>query len=284
MKWLQTVFLLLLVFNSLCMPAQAEQRFAVREPVLLVYKEVRGQALKLALHQPRGSQDLRPAVLLLHGGGWTEGNYQWTYDDARRLAALGLVAISVEYRLSSQQLTPLDAMQDVCDAYNWVIGHAQDLNIDTQQIIGHGVSAGAHLVSSLSTVGCGDEHQRVSLAALLLWSPAIDLADDDFFAELLPGGVHAADLSPAEHIYADISPVFIVQGDSDTETPLPGAQEFCGRIQQFNQICEMARYADRGHLLTKNLKRQVGSYRVDKKAYGDALNRQEIFLRTYVLK
>ena len=79
-------------------------------PDIRTYKAVAGTELKLHMFRPSGSATARPAMIVLHGGGWNAGSPEWTYERARRYAARGMVAIGVQYRLSDfKTITPLDA-------------------------------------------------------------------------------------------------------------------------------------------------------------------------------
>ncbi len=283
MKYLNvrhTICFILLTFISSWFNLSIAESYAVRKPVILEYKKTDEEALIFVIHEPRGFEKQRAAVLLLHGGGWTEGKPLWTFDDAEQLASMGLVSVSVEYRLSNRQVTPIEAMIDVCDAYYYLVNHAKELKLDPDRILAHGVSAGGHLVSSLVTIGCGNLGPRPKLRALLLWSPGLDLANNEYFERLLRGRSGAAQLSPLENIQADIPPVFIVQGERDSQTPLVGAERFCRRVVEFQQRCELAVYPNLGHLLSKILIWQVGPYWVDKEAKQDAIEKQTAFIQS----
>src|SRR5689334_12346121 len=70
----------------------------------VVYGEVDGQKLLLDVHLPGGKRvdpkgTLRPAMVLLHGGGWKMGSKADFHEAAALLASRGVVAFSVEYRL-----------------------------------------------------------------------------------------------------------------------------------------------------------------------------------------
>ncbi len=153
------------------------------------YRKVGTHVLSAYVFPPAGASRQMPAILLFHGGGWQSGNPEWTFSAARRFAALGLVAIAVEYRLSNGKVTPIDALADTCAAFAWVGDHARHLHIDRKKLIGYGVSAGGHLVASAATVGCppAGESGRIQdvPAALILSSPALDMASDRWFASLL---------------------------------------------------------------------------------------------------
>jgi acetyl esterase/lipase len=90
---------------------------------------------------------LHPAVILIHGGGWTAGS---NHDGgvsflAPRLAARGWVVFNINYRLVRQGGEFPKDVQDVKDALAWLIVNAKKYRINTRKIIPVGLSAGAHL-------------------------------------------------------------------------------------------------------------------------------------------
>jgi hypothetical protein len=79
------------------------------EPETYTYREVGGQALSAHVFAPTvrsAGDEPTSAVLLFHGGGWSVGSPEWTFDAARRFAAHGMVAIPIRYRLSEGGVTP----------------------------------------------------------------------------------------------------------------------------------------------------------------------------------
>lgn len=89
-----------------------------------------------------------PAVLIIHGGGWRSGNRTQHYPLAQRLAALGYVCFTPEYRLSTEALYPA-AVHDLKAALRWIRAHAADYSIDTSRIATLGFSAGGELAAFL---------------------------------------------------------------------------------------------------------------------------------------
>jgi len=110
-----------------------------------VYKEVNGQQLHFALY----SDDLtiqRPAVLLIHGGGWQYGNYLRTNNWPKLLRDAGYQVISLEYRLASPGAPTWDkAPVDIKDAVAHIKKYAPRLGIQSDRIALLGQSAGGHL-------------------------------------------------------------------------------------------------------------------------------------------
>ena len=220
------------------------------------------------------------AVLLFHGGGWSAGAPEWTFETARRFADAGLVAIAVQYRLSENTVTPIDALDDVCAAFAWARAQSDQLGI-TDRLIGHGVSAGGHLVAATVTVGCPQDRdgQRSGPDVLLLWSPALDLARDGWFRGLLQGQAPVSAYSPVEHVSSSTPPTSIVIGDKDTLTPLSESRRFCDRLLAVGGVCELNVYPGVGHLLTRNLQNQESDFDPDPTARADGIARHIEFLR-----
>lgn len=254
-------------------------------PSIHTYREVDGAALQLYVFMPAGaSRNARvPAILLFHGGGWVAGAPDWTFAGARRYADLGLVAVSVQYRLSDERVTPIDALADVCSAFQWVRAQAATLGVDPHRIAASGVSAGGHLAAAAATIGCGNgegEYGNGGPDALVLWSPAVDVSRDGHFRRLLQGRATVEAYSPVEHVRPRMPPVHIVQGERDTLTPLSGAQRFCEDVKAGGGQCDLVVYPGVGHLLTRNLANQESDYDPDPVARDDGIARQLAFLRS----
>lgn len=91
-----------------------------------------------------------PAVLMVHGGGWTGGSKEAMRPLARALAARGWVVVSTSYRLAGQAPYPA-AVHDVKAAVRWLRAHAAEFGLDPQRVGAVGGSAGGHLVGLVAT-------------------------------------------------------------------------------------------------------------------------------------
>ena len=97
----------------------------------------------------------RTAIIIVHGGGWRTGNKTLHYPLAQRLAALGYVCFTPEYRLSTEALYPA-AVYDIKSAIRWVRKNTVKYNIDGNKIVVAGHSAGGELAAMMgSTNGMG---------------------------------------------------------------------------------------------------------------------------------
>lgn len=255
------------------------QVVAVQEPLTYTYREIDGAALDAFVFPPsaRAAGARSNAILLFHGGGWSAGEPAWTFDAARRFAGLGLVAIAVQYRLSADEITPIEALDDACAALAWARAQHETLGL-TGRVAGYGVSAGGHLIAAAATVGCPDGVEGPD--ALLLWSPAVNVAEDGWFRRMLKGRGRPEDYSPLEHVSPSTPPTSIVQGEKDTLTPLSGARRFCDRVLEAGGVCELNVYEGVGHLLTRNLANQESDFDPDPEARDDGIARHVQFLRT----
>jgi pectinesterase len=117
----------------------------------VAYKQVNSHALNMEFFYPaKVENEAHPAVLLIHGGGWSSGTKSHQEPMAQQLAAHGYVAAVVEYRLSPEAQYPA-AVYDLKSAVRYMRIHATRYGIDTSKIAAYGCSAGAHLASLLGT-------------------------------------------------------------------------------------------------------------------------------------
>lgn len=99
-------------------------------------------------YRPTHTEDL-PAVLYLHGGGFTVGSLDGVDELCRRIAAMAsCVVFSVDYRLAPEHPFPA-ALEDTRAAYDWLVSGAVSLGIDGLRIAVAGDSAGGGLAASL---------------------------------------------------------------------------------------------------------------------------------------
>lgn len=110
----------------------------------------RGQrSLQLDLYLPapatRGRGPLA-AVVLVHGGGWRSGQRSNMAPLAARLAARGIAAAVIDYRLADEARYPA-AIHDVKAALRWMRANSAAHGIDPQRIAVAGGSAGGQVAS-----------------------------------------------------------------------------------------------------------------------------------------
>lgn len=268
----------------------AETRASVPAPALRSLFEVSNQSvpssgtsINLRMHIPASTdKQERAAIVLFHGGGWTEGEAAWMDGLAQQLAAQGMVAVAVEYRLSVAGVTPFDAVADARAAMRWVRREAARLYVDPQRIVALGTSAGAHLAAATAVFEeAGADEISAMPNALILRSPAISLSQSAWFRQLAGGAAQAAALSPDLHLRRGLPPSLLLQGELDTVTPASGAENFCRKMLALANPCQLKLYPGVGHLFTRNLAQQENpDYRaIDQQVSQDAMQTTLTFLR-----
>lgn len=113
----------------------------------IVYCQRGSRKLLLDVFSPaQKTKNKRAAILIIHGGGWRSGDRSLHYALAQRLAALGYVCITPEYRLSTEALYPA-AIHDIKAAIRWMRKNADKYQVDTNMIVASGHSAGGELAA-----------------------------------------------------------------------------------------------------------------------------------------
>ena len=200
-----------------------------------------------------------PAILFLHGGGWTGGYRQIYHYYCTKFAEHGYVVATASYRLAGEAPFPA-AVEDVKCAVRWLRANAKKLGIDPDKIAVAGGSAGGHLAMMIgysSDVpelegkgGNADTSSRVQ-AVVDLYGPT-DLTDD--FAKSrgevkrFMGGKtfdEATDAyrlaSPVTHVTKDDPPTLILHGSIDSTVPIHQAELLVEKLKNVGVVCEYDR-------------------------------------------
>lgn len=213
---------------------------------------------------PRSANaELRPAALLVHGGGWQNRTPRDMAGIAEQLAARGYVTLNIEHRFAPEHRFPAQ-LHDLQQAMAWLHDNAEAWRVDTDRIVGVGFSSGAHLVSLLALAGAegplaephGGDHAR--LAAVLAGGIPSDLfkfPDGRLVVEFL-GGTRAevpeqyALASPARQINGQPPPFFLFHGTWDRLVPLDHSTDFQRALVESGGEAELYLQHGRGHFLS----------------------------------
>ncbi len=115
----------------------------------LVYKELGDRKLHLDAYI-NSDKTLKPAVILIHGGGWKSGNKSLMEPLAQHIAAQGYACFTVEYRLSLEASFPAGIL-DVKRAIQFVKANANRFSMDTTKVAVLGCSAGGQMAALIGT-------------------------------------------------------------------------------------------------------------------------------------
>lgn len=116
------------------------------------YREGDSRSWVMDMAEPENfGPEIRPVVVLIHGGGWRMGSKQERPFRSMLLhyANLGYVTVSLDYRLDGEAPFPA-CIADVKNAVRWIKANAARLRIDPERIGAYGHSAGGHLAVMLA--------------------------------------------------------------------------------------------------------------------------------------
>jgi len=200
----------------------------------LVYGEVAGARLQLDLYPAEKGEGPRPALVMIHGGGWRAGSKEAYAGVAPRFTREGITVFSVGYRLAPAHRYPAQ-VDDVQRAVRWIRSKATEFGIDPARLGAMGHSAGGHLAQMLGVRDTRDN----SDPALANYSSRVQcvvnvFGPTDLTSPHLPastGSILANFLGKtrdeAPEIYRDASPLTFVDRNSaptlfchGTEDPL----------------------------------------------------------------
>jgi acetyl esterase/lipase len=226
----------------------------------LRYREgsVKDWVLDLAMQKDYAGKP-RPAIVIIHGGGWLEGDKSSFSTPNNRppgniidFAQLGFVAMTINYRLSGQAPFPA-ALHDCKCAVRWLRANAKKYQVDPELIGAWGNSAGGHLALLLGMVGGNPElegegpYQEYSSAvqAVVSDSGPIDLLYQHEHNQIRsaivqfmhgdPSGPRATDYrraSPINYISPHTPPLMLIYGGADTHVGVETADRFVIALNQ----------------------------------------------------
>ncbi len=132
---------------------------------------------------PANNTQPKPAIIVVHGGGWLKGDKTKFRALALALASRGYLAMAIEYRLGGEAKFPA-AMHDCSAAVRFLRSQAKRFHVDPDRIGAVGGSAGGHLVGLMATGwkqkalrgddGHGDHATRLQAAIVMAGPMQID--------------------------------------------------------------------------------------------------------------
>jgi acetyl esterase/lipase len=194
-----------------------------------------------------------PVLLQVPGGAWTSGNKRGqAHPLMSRLAELGWICVSINYRLSPRATWP-DHIVDVKRSIAWVRAHIGEYGGDPDFIAITGGSAGGHL-SSLAALtpndprfqpGFEDADTRVQAAVPFYGVYDFTRTDHALHATMVPFmeklvvKQKRADFpesfrasSSISYVNADAPPFFVLHGRNDAFIPVEQARSFVARLRE----------------------------------------------------
>lgn len=226
----------------------------------IVYGTAGEESLFLDACVPEG-RDLHPAVILIHGGGWSGGDKKDMEFLYKPLSEAGFVWFSINYRLAPQHCWPA-CFEDVRTAIRWVRDNAAAYRADAGRIALIGYSAGGHL-ACLAAVQA-DQTERVQ-AVVGIAPPTDHEADSERRGRLSPSMQKLLDrpgeisddartmlqrISPIQYVNAGLPPFLLLHGTEDNSVPYSQSVNFKAKLDHYCAPCEIITIEGAGHRIT----------------------------------
>ena len=193
-----------------------------------------------------------PVIFHVHGGGWDSGNKSDPNTAIGFWLDRGYAFVSVQYRFPSLSpgATINDLLDDVEDAWKYIVANADNLGIDPENIIFYGDSAGGHLATTVAyRVNDPSIRGVINLFGATEWEFYVNSGrtklEDLFFKNLIPAD---ATREEARQLYVEVSastyvnrnspPTLTIHGESDSIVPIE-VSEHLHSVLRANNVDEL---------------------------------------------
>jgi acetyl esterase/lipase len=211
-----------------------------------------------------------PAVLWIHGGGWSGGSHKG--NPTENLALKGYFTASIEYRLSGEAKWPAQ-IEDCKLAVRWLRANALKYHVNPDKIGCWGSSAGGHLVACLGTMGDqaqyeghgGYEGVSSKVQAVVDFCGPTDFREGSAGIQGASGDREAPGLlglfggpfkektelwkqgSPIGYVNKGDPPFLMVHGDKDKTVPHEQSEKLLAALQKAGVTAELLTVTRGGH-------------------------------------
>jgi acetyl esterase/lipase len=242
----------------------------------VTYGKAGDTELKLDLARPQGNGPF-PAIVFIHGGGWSGGNRQMYRGQIQEAAQRGYVAATISYRLmkygeAKKETTTADPIfpaqiHDAKAAIRWVRANAERYHVDPNRIGVTGASAGGHLsllvgltdpASGLEGDSGNPEQSSRVQAVVNVFGPTdmvfcYEKSSVAWIFRLFLGGTptEAAErykaASPLNYVSKDDPPVLTLHGDQDALVPVEQAKRLDEKMKAVGASHTLMVFEGQGH-------------------------------------
>ena len=234
------------------------------------------------LYLPDAPKTRRPAVVVIHGGGWVSGSRHGNDYLCNLLAARGVVVLNIDYRLADKALPDTRWPAQLVDAQlavRFLRAHAAEYAVDPARIGALGDSSGAQLavfLGELPRITAGDEaalypNQRPDVKAVVDQFGPMDLPSmgtygvgsvEAMFGTTTPPPADLLTASPIPTVTAHAAPVYIIHGQSDRVVPFDASRQLVDALKAHHVPVELVPY-DGDHAYGGVSPEQIGKLQAD---------------------
>jgi acetyl esterase/lipase len=211
----------------------------------ILYKSDKDTSLTLNYYKS-AAIGKRPCVVVIHGGSWSGGDSRQLPELNSVLVKAGYQIASVNYRLAPEYLYPAP-VEDTRLAINYLKDHANELMIDTSQLVLLGRSAGGQ-IALMAAYQSPDPGIKGVIdfygPADMVWgyaAPANPLVfNSREIMERYLGGKYAEiqhqyqSSSPIEFVNARTVPTLIIHGENDVLVAYEHSKRLDTRLRQYS--------------------------------------------------
>ena len=242
----------------------------VREGV--VVGRAGGRNLLGDLYVPATAAELRPALVVVHGGGWRRGAPRSVRGFGELLGRAGFVCLLASYRLAMEAPWPAQ-IEDVKCAIRFLRARSASLGVDPDRIGIVGDSAGGHLAlmaaasSSFEGDGGHAEHSSAVAAVGSMYGPTRIRFDGERpnHVALMGDRANEADYDRASPITCDLGgfpPCLLIHGVEDEAVPVADSLDFYERLKRLGRPAALHLFSGEGHAFDRKTG-EVGAKMVD---------------------
>ena len=242
------------------MSSASTGRVTIEEGV--VFGTAGARDLKCDVYTPPGRPENAPAVLMVHGGSWRNGDRTQLRGYGILIGREGYLCVCTEYRLLDEAAWPAQ-IHDVKAAIRWMRANSSRLGLDPERIVIEGNSAGGHLaLLAAGTPGLpdfegegGNAGVPTDVAAVLAVYPPTDLAamkrgtnepiassvEPNKVAEIVRTG------SPINYVTPDFPPTLLIHGTKDELVPYDQSVRMYQALEKAGVPVELHTYGNQPH-------------------------------------
>ncbi|NUM53256.1 MAG: alpha/beta hydrolase [Candidatus Hydrogenedentes bacterium] len=187
------------------------------------------QPLFLDIYRVGQGAELKPTLILIHGGGFSGGDKSNYEKVARQFAAQGFVCFSINYRLTGNKPPNgiASTFEDAKTAVRWIRAHQTKYGVDPKRIAAMGSSAGASIADTLALSEASEYRPDLDVPEN---NPSVDSSIQACIDH--SGGCAASGTADSED-----PPILIMHAIGDSKSPFSCAEHLRDRITKAGGTC-----------------------------------------------
>lgn len=231
-----------------------------QKPEVIHYKKTPQADLDVHVFKPKGKATC--AIVFYVCGGWNGFDVNKYYAQSVYLADLGALCAIAEVRVIERHgTTPRECVIDAKSAIRFVRSKSDEWGFPSDKIVSSGGSAAGHVSLAMGIVpGFEDPEEDSSISSrsnlICAFNPAVlpplNIATSteeriNSRLEKFGGEEKLLELSPSEHVRADLPPILLMHGDNDVVTPLAETEYFHQKMLAAGNESRLCVYPNAGH-------------------------------------